>query len=553
MDNVSLLSDTTIGEADMQALRDRSATSGGVAVLPSMSVSPVGSRGVRSGVVSMLEVPPAHQNHPQYTQHHQQSEQRPLSIQPTPKMAYELPGTQSAAATGKKYEFESEEGDDNASDQHSAARYRRKDLPGSSGAGGNGERGTSIRSTVGRRWSNAWRRGGTRSSIGQQHQKKTSDAASSVQTQMSNLTTAVAEHTATTATNMASPVMVNIPSRSPNPRKQLQDHDQAGEIAPLFSGGTLEVAKTRRSPNDPISPQLHPSPRDRETAVNPATTRDLIGPSMNISSSHAPSKPYSSDLSWDRPARDAVVNHTRNEPRNAMGIVIPPLRSRNSSGRPKSPPPRPSSLQSISEVAISDPFGTSNAARAGSPLDANSIGMALSGESGWASASPQLRPMFQDDPNVSVSSQRLPAAGLGHIRSRSSGSISGLPSSLNLATRVASGAIPMPSIAATAPHEAGHGGQQSTGTRSCSNSVPVPAGLRDGAHGLGSQEPTTRYQSMASRPSQKTVTSSEGLWEDIEDDDDDDAWEDIRPPGSLRASAWESNNGDSNGSFMVYI
>lgn len=554
MDNISLLSDTTIGEADMQALKDRSATSGGVAVLPSMSVSPEGSRGARSGVISMLEVPPAHQNHPQYTQHHQQSEQRPLSIQPTPKMAYELPSLKPAAAAANKYEFESDDDIDDAGDHNSAVKYRRKDLPGNSGAGGSGERRASVRSTIGSRWSSAWRRGGTISTSGQQHQKKTSDAASSVQTQISNLTTAVAEHTATTATNMASPVMVNIPSRSPNPRKQLLDQDQAGEIAPLFSSGSLNIGKTRQSPNGSLPPRQHPSTGDRETPVNLATMKDLTGPPTNILSSHGPLKPYSGNSSQDRPARDAIVNYTRNEPKNAMGIVIPPLRSRNSSGRPKSPPPRPSSLQSISEVAMSDSFGTSNAARAGSPLDANSIGMALSGGSGWTSASPQSPPMLEDYRNVSVSGQRLPPAGLSHIKSRSTGSISSPSSSSNLATRIASSAIPMPSIAATVPPKIGHGGQQPTGTRACSNSVTVPAGLKDQAHGLGSQEPTTRYQSMTSRPSQKTVESSEGLWEDVEDDDDDDdAWEDIRPPGSLRASAWETYGGDSNGSFLVYI
>ncbi|KXJ92083.1 hypothetical protein Micbo1qcDRAFT_224206 [Microdochium bolleyi] len=556
-DGESLLSDTTIGEADLQALKDRSATSGGLAVLPGSSPEAK----TRRGVINMLEVPPAHHQHPHYTQH-RQSEQRPSSIQPTPEMAYELPNP-----AANKYDFDSE--DEDRGCEHPNVPYQRRDPPGNMHSGGGPGRGTSIRSAIGQRLSNAWRRPGSTSYAQQQrhHQKNGSDAASSVQTHTSILTTAMAEQTATTATNMASPIVVNIPGRSPNPRAQHTPH--MDEVAPLFSGEPLNRMRSRRSPKEsppqPVSGRTSPE-RLRDAQGDEGA--GLMGPPTAVFRYYDPSQPRPSDSSWDRFARDAVgvahkdiiVNHSRDEPKNAMGIVVPPLRPRQSSGRPKSPPPRPASLVSLSEVTTAQPYPGLD--QDPSPTQSSAIGMAISSGSGWPA--PPRMPL----PSV----PGVEPAGIGklvaiHRKSRSTGSIAARSSRSTTMTRTSSGAGPSTTAAATGPLIGSNSGQHlARDTRSrgaCSEPSAVPAGLA--YRGPNGHEPPVRYhnnryaselnknQTMASKPSQRTV-GSEGQWEDIDDDEDDeDAWEDIRPPESMRAGAWDTDGGGSNGSFLVYI
>ncbi|KAJ1333796.1 axial budding pattern protein 2 [Microdochium nivale] len=556
---VSLLSDTTIGEADLQTLKDRSATSGGLAVLPAGSPEATDSR---RAATKLLEVPPAHHQHPHYNQSGQ-SEPRPSSIQPTPKMAYEPP-----TPAARKYDFDSSDEDQGCA--HPNVPYGRRDPPGSMHSGGGQGRGGSIRSALGQRLSNAWRRPGS-TSYARQHEKTGSDAASSVQTHTSILTTAMAEQTATTATNMASPVVVNIPSRSPNPRTQ---HTQrADEVAPLFSGENREPLyrmKSRQSPKEspPIQPISEPPSAEQYGAVQTREHANLMGPPTGVFAHHDPSRPRPSDSSWDRAARDAVgmahkdivVNHSRDEPKNAMGIVVPSLRSRQSSGRPKSPPPRPASLLSVSDVSTGPPGSFA-------------IGMAVSSGSGWTP--PPQKPL------PSIPGIELAGAGASaprQMKSRSTGSIAAR-SNRSTVMAETSGAESLTTAKATRPlirsmdgpmdaqRMQFRGNLQQTTTKS---NILDPGAIPEGLvyHGSDLYESPIRYhsnryaselnknQAMASKPSQKTV-DSEGQWEDVdedeEEDEDDDAWEDIRPPDSTRRGAWDTDGNGSNGSFPVYI
>ncbi|KAH7026395.1 uncharacterized protein B0I36DRAFT_157984 [Microdochium trichocladiopsis] len=261
-----------------------------------------------------------------------------------------------------------------------------------------------------------------------------------------------------------------------------------------------------------------------------------------------------------------------------MGIVVPPLRSRQSVGRPKSPPPRPPSLQSISETAMMEQYP--NNGQAPSPLDTSSIGMALSAGSGWPKAAQEPLPLTRKQVNhQGFGPHQIGRPGVGqliavsgHRKSRSTGSIAAPSSRSTTMTRTTSNAEPVPTTI-PASSLAGSTGRNVRPREMDSTNYPTHTqaptdllyqpqmstnqGFPARSHGDKHEPNLTRnWQGMISKPSQKTV-GSEGQWEDVDDDDDDDdgddAWEDIRPPGSLKSGAWGNDGGDSNGSFLVYI
>ncbi|KAI1468116.1 uncharacterized protein F4812DRAFT_391344 [Daldinia caldariorum] len=68
-----------------------------------------------------------------------------------------------------------------------------------------------------------------------------------------------------------------------------------------------------------------------------------------------------------------------------------------------------------------------------------------------------------------------------------------------------------------------------------------------GVENMSSATATTRWKSTRSMKSAKSLRS---VWADEDDDDDDDAWEDIRPPTTI--DGWDDGV-DSDGSFAVHI
>lgn len=495
-DELSLLSDTSLGEGEAYIAEAQSYTI---------------TRRTREDGFRGLEVPMASE---------------PFSIQNTPDTAYN---------GGGRYDSGSDEAVPPAVGY--AVRPKSGQQQQDSGLG--------LRS-VGKRISNLWKReSGSRSPDKQKRNTIQSDSTDQT-TRTSILTSGVSggqEEEATTSTNVvARPTIIHIPSR---PGEARQMSRRTGEPSPLFGGGVL----TKSPRNFGLANQ----PPERTVQEIPQLPPNL----EELADGH------DSDTSWDRIARnslgiaykDLVTEPERLVPRQGTPVTVVQEDNWIAHNRAQdllSPGQWPqSNNMSINMVGIA----TTSPANTSSELPKLPPTSALAKHQGeWKDkAAVRRRPsqasattIVQGTPSTSSTSDgsstsREEPLHVHRIRrpGEARAMVSTTPSPEN---RWAPPDRPLP-----APPSRG---RTPLADRS-NNELFLPSAGWDGGQSFDTENvPSSKTwkhtRSMKSVKSMKSAKSTRSVW----GEDDDDAWEDIRPPTTI--DGWD-DEGESDGSFAVYI
>ncbi|KAI0601665.1 hypothetical protein F4775DRAFT_408558 [Biscogniauxia sp. FL1348] len=480
MDEMSLLSDTSLGEAESHITDTQSSD-------VSRKTGDEAFRGTLG-----LEIPLVAE---------------PFSIQPTPELAYRAAG---------KYDMSS---DDEAPPPIRYAKRRR--------SGRQRDEGLGLRS-VGSRISKALKRVSASKPQGDVKRHSSGSSSTSQTTRTSILTSGVAEEaTTSTATNViARPTVIHIPSRPGEVRRVSR---RTNETVPLFGGRSL--TKSQRnfgfagygSPTIAMEDDFDLAPTSTGLAT---ATRDH-------------------DASWDRMARNSLGiaysdllgagPETRRPPVQQKGAMMNTSQSerwriQHTSQELMSPDhwPVPNALMGI--AITSDAVRTRNEPPQFPPLTSVAPSKGPAGPEEKRPRTVNTRRVSRDPGSYSVKSH-IPSARSRHKR-RSSRDERLQDQRVQDEVRAMISQTPSPN------HE-----WQPTPVRALPRtpSRASRAPLTDRLNGIyaGSGNRGTGLRSA------KSVRS---VWAG-EEEDDDDAWEDVRPPESM-IGGWE---GDSQESFSVYI
>ncbi|OTB09159.1 hypothetical protein M426DRAFT_18535 [Hypoxylon sp. CI-4A] len=440
----------------------------------------------------------------------------PFSIQTTPEIAYTapngkpIPGADEAVPPAVGY----------------AARPKSRQQQGP---------GLALRE-VGKRISNLWKReSGLRLSPEQKRNSMHSMHSDSTgQTTATSILTSGftggAEEEARTSTNIvARPTIIHIPSRPGEVRHMSRRTD---ESSPLFGGRSLT-----KSPRNFGVASPSPTPVIFETPELPAAIVDFA-------------ESQDSDTSWDRLAR------------NSLGIAYKDLVAEPVKAVPRREP--------LTNIVDQDNWIIHSKGRDllspdywPQPTSTNMVGIARTSPANTSSELPRLPPTTtpkgENKARLTVARRPSQASTLRNMPSTSSRSEGSYTSGDDRVTitrlrsqrkpgeiRALVSQTPSPEHEWMAPNRPlpatpSHGSRTPLAIRPNGANYAPASGE---GHGFGIENvPSKSWKSTRSVKSTKSVRS---VWVD----EDDDAWEDIRPPTTL--DGWD-DGGDSEGSFSVYI
>ncbi|KAI1136153.1 hypothetical protein F5Y05DRAFT_415336 [Hypoxylon sp. FL0543] len=487
-DELSLLSDTSLGEGDAYIVQAQSYT---VAGKP------------RHDTFRGLDVPKS---------------PAPFSIQATPETAYTLTG---------RYDSGSDEAIPPAVGHAVQSR-----------SGEQQDRGLGFRD-VGKRISNLWKRQSRNPPCDEQRRASMHSDSTGQTTATSILTSGIsggAEEEATTSTNVvARPTIIHIPSR---PGEARQISRRADESSPLFGGRSATMSPrnfglANHSPETAINEMLE-LPPNTEGFTNP---RD-------------------SDSSWDRLARNSLGIAYKDLLIAESGNVLPHQEAppvvakenwiKHDVGRDLLAPDQwlmPNTSVNMVGIARTSPANTSSELPRLPPTTA----MITSKGEGKGRAGVNRRPSqtstLRNTPSTSSKSDRSYTSRDEQLRIRR------LRSQKDRGVlQVMASQTPSPEHGWEAPNRP----LPDTPTRPSraplgnrpNEAYYAPAG-GDGQSSDIENIPSKSWKSTRSLKSAKSVRS---VW--TNGDDDEDAWEDIRPPTTI--DGWDDGV-DSDGSFAIYI
>ncbi|KAI2605818.1 uncharacterized protein GGS25DRAFT_523492 [Hypoxylon fragiforme] len=420
----------------------------------------------------------------------------PFSIQTTPEIAY---------IAGGKYDSSSEDAVPPPVGYTARRRSeQQQQQPRDSGL--------SLRG-VGKRLSNLWNKQSTNQTLDERRRDSIGSNTTTQTTRTSILTSGVsgfsagAEEEARASTNIvARPTIIHIPSR-PGEVRQLSRRIDGS--SPLFGGRSLT-----RSPRNFGLAQGSPEFSIFENPEPPPTLEGFT-------------EPRDSDSSWDRHARDS------------LGIAYKDLITE--------PALAPSQREPSEEIAQENNWIMHDLLSPGQwpqqpNIAVNMVGIARTSPANISSELPRLPPpmaygAFGSEAKGRAIEERRPSQGMSHILYHTP-SI-GSRSDQTYTSRAMTSQTPSPENGWAPPMRP----LPQTPTRP----IRVPLGDRPNeifyGEGQGSKKSWKTIRSM------KSAKSMHSVWIN-EDDDDEDAWEDIRPPTTI--DGWD-DYGDSEGSFAVYI
>ncbi|KAI1389551.1 uncharacterized protein F4822DRAFT_204617 [Hypoxylon trugodes] len=479
-DEISLLSDTSLGEGDVH-----------IAEAQSYTITRRTQDTFRG-----LDVPMSSE---------------PFSIQNTPEIAYR---------GDRRYDS----GSDEAVPPPVGYAVRPK-------SGQQEEPGFSLRG-VSKRISNLWKRESVNQTI--EEQKRNSMRSNST-TRTSILTSGVSgvgEEEATTSTNVvARPTIIHIPSR---PGEVRQVSRRVSEFSPLFGGRPLTKSPRNfgltAQPSDPALDETPEQPPNLDDSINP---RD-------------------SDTSWDRLARNSLgiaYKDLITEPEK----TLPPsnitqednwiIHGRNDLLSPDRWPQLNTSVNMVG-IARTSPYDTSSELPRLPPTTALVTSKGNGKGMGRRPSRASKINLLHNTPSTSsrsdgsyVSRDEVLQNSYIH-RQRMLGEMRALASQ-----------TPSPETGWEAPDRPlpetpTRPGRTPLASRSNESYYPPVGG---GGQGSGIENvPSKNWKATRSMKSAKSLRS---VWAD--EDDDEDAWEDIRPPTTI--DGWDDGGVDSNESFAVYI
>ncbi|KAI8624477.1 hypothetical protein F5Y19DRAFT_316907 [Xylariaceae sp. FL1651] len=448
----------------------------------------------------------------------------PFSIQPTPELAY---------TAGKKYDFVFD-------DQPMLT----VDYPNRRKSGHQQNTGLGLRN-VQHRLSKAWKRGSASKLLEDLKRNSNLSSSTDVTTRTSILTSGITEEATTTSTNVvAKPTVIHIPSRTGEARQVSRRTDDSSTF---FGGRSL----TKSQRNFGLAKDAAQASPAEEIPRPPASFEDQ-------------DTAQDSDTSWDELAR------------NSLGIAYKDLIQTNRETRKSIFEPEESRI-GLAESKNWKTHHTSQELMSPDqwPIPATYAGL-VGITDGWRSQSepPQLPPLktyTKAEAPVTPKAKGKKRASYTRRTSRGSGSLSSLsqtPSTYRRSNRRSShdersrmsgireqraleeframmSQTPSPSYEWPVT-----GIRQLPETPTRASRVPLTdrlneAGARSGGRVTGLKS-TISKRSVRTLRSNKSVRSAWGN----EEEDDDDAWEDIRPPEST-VGGWDAEGSD--GSFPVYI
>ncbi|RYP08611.1 hypothetical protein DL765_008719 [Monosporascus sp. GIB2] len=495
MDERSLLSDTSLGEGDLHVAEAR---------LPGLARTthddPYGKR-------LMLDVPVVSE---------------PLSIQPTPEMAYKPPG--------RRYDLSSSEEDVSSASSPIVGFARSHNRPRS---------GVGLGLGVSNRLSRVLKRVSGQS--GEQRNRHSNLSSSTNQTtRTSILTTALAEQAATTTRNkVVRPTIIHIPSRPGEARQVSRRIDDA---TPLFSSRSLTRSQrnfnfTNENAQGTITDEVpDPSPPPQ---IYVATGRDR-------------------DTSWDRLERKSLGIAHKHLIQPTQGDLAPRTRE------PFSVSPEEPNWKAHRETQ--DPAPPNRWPQS----SADDIGTAIRAELSWNKPLhiPPLALVRQREaPETQGKGKGKPSTGTGTGMATPSPEFKTPPSRpthRRQPSRVLDGFRAAPTIAQITPSPPPNEAlpQPTTATTSTAArplpETPTPASRRplmDRLNELVPRNKSVRSVASADRGHGKLRdkdAAGKGNEEDI-DAGDEGVWEDIRPPDSTFGRGDWEGDGSEGGSFAVYI
>ncbi|KAI1462806.1 hypothetical protein F4805DRAFT_10651 [Annulohypoxylon moriforme] len=493
-DEISLLSDTSLGDGDAYIVQAQSYT------IP---------RGPRQDPSRNLSVPTNHE---------------PFSIQNTPEIAY---------IAGGRHDSSSDDA------VPPPIGYAVQPKPAQQE-----DSGLTLRD-VGKRISNLWKR---ESKVQLPEEQARNSMQSDSTTYTSILTSGLTgglEEEATTSTNVvARPTIIHIPSR---PGEARQVSRRISESSPLFGGRSIvqsprNFGLVNRSPETVVqaSPELPPNLEDL-------------------------ADPRPSDSSWDRIAR------------NSLGIAYKDLITEPEKVVPRQESPvDPAQDENwIIHNRVQDLLSPGQWIQPNTSVNVNMVGIARTSPFNTSSELPRLPPtsalaMSKGEGKSRMAMSRRPSQNstlqsTPSLTSRSDKSDKSYFSRDELFFNAGSRRQKTPgelrALASQTPSSDGWDAPNRPLPETPPARVRAPLGNRpndayygptggggDGGQGFGIENvPSKNWKSMRSLKSAKSLRS---VLVDGEGEDDEDAWEDIRPPTTI--DGWD-DGGDSDGSFTVYI
>ncbi|KAI4864295.1 hypothetical protein F4820DRAFT_337852 [Hypoxylon rubiginosum] len=453
----------------------------------------------------------------------------PFSIQNTPEIAYTM---------AEKYDS----GSDNAVPP--AVGYAVRPTP-TQQQQQEQDSGLGIRG-VGQRLSNLWKRqSGTPVPDESKRHSILSDATGQT-TRTSILTSGISgvgEEEATTSTNLvARPTIIHIPSR-PGEVRQMSRNSRLGDSSPLFSARSVT-----KSPQNFGLITRSPEPIINESPELPPTLED-------------PADPRESDSSWDRLAR------------NSLGIAYKDLII--TEPRKAAPGREP-----LAEMIYEDNWIKHEIDRdllspdqwlqpSNTSVNVNMVGIANTSPANTSSELPRLPPTsaLATPKGGKAGFERRPSRNAGNILYHTPSISSRSDGSSSVRTQIAVGSENRALASATPSTEnswgppnrplpetpSSRGGRVPLADRpngsSYYNYNPNYTNSNNSTSGAEG-DPTPSKKSWKATRSMKSAKSLRSVWAD-EDEDEDDVWEDMRPPTTI-VDDWD-DGGDSDGSFAVYI
>ncbi|KAJ8109177.1 hypothetical protein ONZ43_g6205 [Nemania bipapillata] len=489
-DEVSLLSDTSVGE-DVHIVEE--------------DLSPKKLPENMYGKKAHLEAPKT----------------EPFSIQPTPELAY---------AVARKYDYVS---DDETPPIGGHVERRRSGYQ-------QGHR-SSLRG-VQHRLSTVWKRGSISKGLGDQKRHSQLSASSDVTTRTSILTSGITEEATTASTNIvARPTVIHIPSR---PGEARQVSRRTDDSSTFFGGRSLTKSQrnfglgkdTMSGSVEPPIPSGEPDlGQDAVTAWDPLARNSLgIAYTDLIQTGHAiggqfvgPEEPrigLAQSDNWDthHTSKDLMSPDRWPVPDVFLGLGGTTDMSRSQSEPPQPPPAK----QPTTTTEL--PGTPTNTGKKRTSF------LRMSHGSGCIPSLPQTPLSHRRSKARSSREERL---RISRIREQKA---------LDEFRAMMSSQTPSPyNERGGAGAGAGARARQLPETPSRTSRGPLTDRLNESRGGGGGG-----LKSTLSKRSVKTVRSAKSIRSAWADEDDDDAWEDIRPPESV-VGGWEPE--DSDGSFPVYI
>lgn len=436
----------------------------------------------------------------------------PFSIQPTPELAYAVAG---------RYDYVS----DDEAPPHAGYMARR--------VSGRLQNTSSSARGVQHRLSGGWTRGSSPKLSGEHKRHSQTSSSSEATTDTSILTTGFAEEAATATTNaIVKPTVIHIPSR---PGEARQVSRRTDDSSTFFGGRSL----TKSQRNYGLANNAIPTPAHLAGEYQPSAVSKAPGPA------------YDGDSAWDHLARNSLgiaysdLIQTKRATGGTMtgqgepAIGIAQSQDWNTyyaNGNLLSPSRWPKPDAFLAQGDKTDVFRGASEPPQLPPVAATNKGKKrgsfMRGSRGSNTPSP-LRTPSAHARNKSRSSRDVERLRISRIREQKA-------LEEFRAMMSSSSQIPSPYNDWAAATAAVSSTRQLPETPSRTSRAPLAERMNE-SRGL---------QSTLSKRSVKTARSNKSMRSAWGDDDDEDAWEDIRPPESV-VGGWEPERSD--GSFPIYI